>query len=86
MKVQTYVETCQPGESPRFGFAKPPPFGKGGFGALPRFPPGNVTGHWRGSNDSLKATVRNCPRGHPAAWKNPADLSGVFHMGLKEER
>ena len=31
MKVQTYVETCQPGESPRFGFAKPPPFGKGGF-------------------------------------------------------
>ena len=32
MKVQTYVETCQPGESPRFGFAKPPPFGKGGFG------------------------------------------------------
>ena len=32
MKVQTYVETCQPGESPRFGFAKPPPFGKGALG------------------------------------------------------
>ena len=32
MKVQTYVETCQPGESPRLGVAEAPPFGKGGFG------------------------------------------------------
>ena len=31
-KVQTYVETCHPAESPRFGYAKPPPFDKGGFG------------------------------------------------------
>ena len=31
-KVQTYVETCKPAESPRFGYAKPPPFDKGGFG------------------------------------------------------
>ena len=59
MKVQTYVETCQPGESPRFGFAKPPPFDKGGFGQAA------VTGHWRGSNDLQKTSVRNCHRGHP---------------------
>ena len=52
MKVQTYVETCQPGESPRFGFAKPPPFDKGGFGQAA------VTGHWRGSNDLQKTSVR----------------------------
>ena len=31
-KAPTYAETCCPGESPRFGSAKPPPFGKGGFG------------------------------------------------------
>ena len=31
MKVQTYVETCQPGESPRLGGAEAPPFDKGGF-------------------------------------------------------
>ena len=35
MKEQTHVETYQPAESPRFGFAKPPPFGKGGFGRPP---------------------------------------------------
>ena len=32
MKVQTYVETCQPAESPRLGGAEAPPFDKGGFG------------------------------------------------------
>ena len=40
--------------------------GPGGFGALPRFPPGNVTGHWRGSNDLLKITVRIATGGTPA--------------------
>ena len=51
------------------GLASPnhPPFGKGGFGALPRFPPGNVTGHWRGGNDLLKITVRIATGGTPAA-------------------
>ena len=57
-KAQTHVETCHPGESPRLGVAEAPPFRKGGFGALPRFPPGNVTGHWRGSNDLQKTSVR----------------------------
>ena len=31
-KVQTYVETWKPAESPRLGIAEAPPFGKGGFG------------------------------------------------------
>ena len=30
-KAQTYVETCLPAESPRFGFAKPPPQWPGGL-------------------------------------------------------
>ncbi len=30
-KEQTYVETCQPAESPRLGGAEAPPFDKGGF-------------------------------------------------------
>ena len=49
------------------GLASPnhPHNGQGGFGALPRFPPGNDTGHWRGSNDLLKIPVQNCLRGHP---------------------
>ena len=44
MKVQTYVETCKPAESPRFGFAKPPPFGKGGFGLRLGFHPVTIPG------------------------------------------
>ena len=32
---------------------------------------GNVTGHWRGSNDSLKATVRNWLRALPAGDSPP---------------
>ena len=32
---------------------------------------GNVTGHWRGSNDSLKATVRNWLRTLPAGDSPP---------------
>ena len=47
MKVQTYVETCQPGESPRFGFAKPPPFGKGGFGLCIHLYPIALPGNFR---------------------------------------
>ena len=43
-KVQTNVETCHPGESPRFGFAKPPPFGKGGFGLRFYFNPVTLPG------------------------------------------
>ena len=54
-------------ESPRLGGAEAPPFGKGGFGALPRFPPGNDTGLWRGSNDLLKITVRIATGGTPEA-------------------
>ena len=31
-KVQTHVETCDPGIPPVLPEAKPPPFGKGGLG------------------------------------------------------
>ena len=55
MKVQTYVETCQPGESPRFGFAKPPPFGKGGVGLCIHYHRGNDTGRVR------EVTIRRKP-------------------------
>ena len=65
-KAQTHVETCQSVESPRLGGAEAPPFGKGGFCALPRFPPGNVTGRWRGSNDLQKIPVRIDTGGTPA--------------------
>ena len=43
-KVQTYVETCQPGESPRLGGAEAPPFGKGGFGLRFYFHPVTLPG------------------------------------------
>ena len=45
--------------SPRFGYAKPPPFGKGGFGLCIHYHRSNDTGLWRGSNDLQKAIVRN---------------------------
>ena len=46
-KVQAYVETCKPAESPRFGYAKPPPFGKGGFGLRLGFHPVTIPGGFR---------------------------------------
>ena len=33
-KAPTYVETCYPGESPRFGSAKPPPLARGALGVI----------------------------------------------------
>ena len=47
MKVQTYVETCQPGESPRLGGAEAPPFDKGGFGLCIHYLRSNDTGRVR---------------------------------------
>ena len=66
--------------------AKPPPFGKGGFGLCFHYHRSNVTGHRRGSNDSLKITVRigcgHCPQGSLAkgSWHGEGVSEG-FTMG-----
>ena len=61
--------------------AKPPPFGKGGFGLCFHYHRTNDTGHRRGSNDLLKITVRNRQRrlaadtGH---WRGSNDLLKII--------
>ena len=57
-KAPTYVETCYPGESPRFGSAKPPPLARGALVRCFHYHRTNDTGHWRGSNDLQKTSVR----------------------------
>ena len=68
--------------SPRFGYAKPPPFGKGGFGLCIHYHRSNDTGLWRGSNHFHKAILRNCPR-WPAPRKVTLHIFGLEMEGLR---
>ena len=82
MKVQTYVETCQPGESPRFGFAKPPPFGKGGFGLCTYCTAVTIPGG-SGKERIVEDYRAYCHRGHPGQRALPAapglwELAKIF--------
>ena len=47
------------------------PLWQGGLWSVRFFQPGNVTGHWRGSNDSQKATVRTATGGTPVSGHCP---------------